>query len=232
MPVNIHGKEYLTVAERIVQLVSEHGRNYSIETNVSEEGDYYVRAKTRLTLYLDQGERRYEGSAEEVRGSSQINKTSAWENCETSAIGRALAAAGYGGDEFASADEVANAITQQASGKDGRSGFATAKNTPAAQEESKPAPLVDPPTKATPTIPIEDKGGRGASDKTMGFVRKLLTERAWEISTVESECKAIVEGREPSQRDASTLIDKLLTIPTKDELSSKRSGDDGDGVPF
>lgn len=32
-----------------------------------------------------------EGYAEEVRGSSNVNKTSAIENCETSAIGRALA---------------------------------------------------------------------------------------------------------------------------------------------
>lgn len=32
-----------------------------------------------------------EGYAEEIRGSSNVNKTSAIENCETSAIGRALA---------------------------------------------------------------------------------------------------------------------------------------------
>jgi hypothetical protein len=35
------------------------------------------------------------------------------ENCETSAIGRALALAGFGGTEFASANEVQNAIHQQ-----------------------------------------------------------------------------------------------------------------------
>ena len=55
----------------------------------------------------------YTGHAEEVYDSSMINKTSALENCETSAIGRALASAGFGGTEFASADEVANAISQQ-----------------------------------------------------------------------------------------------------------------------
>ena len=53
------------------------------------------------------------GHAEEKRGSTNINKTSALENAETSAIGRALAALGYGGTEYASADEVANAISQQ-----------------------------------------------------------------------------------------------------------------------
>ena len=53
------------------------------------------------------------GYAEEVRGSTNINKTSALENAETSAIGRALACLGLAGTEYASADEVANAIAQQ-----------------------------------------------------------------------------------------------------------------------
>jgi hypothetical protein len=53
------------------------------------------------------------GHAEEFRAASQINSTSALENAETSAIGRALAAAGWGGTEFASANEVQNAIHQQ-----------------------------------------------------------------------------------------------------------------------
>jgi hypothetical protein len=58
------------------------------------------------------------GYAEEKRGSTQINKTSALENCETSAIGRALAAAGFGGTEYASANEVQNAIHQQETKQD------------------------------------------------------------------------------------------------------------------
>jgi len=53
--------------------------------------------------------------AEEVRGSSNINKTSALENCSTSAIGRALCAAGYNktGTGVASAEEVTVAIERQ-----------------------------------------------------------------------------------------------------------------------
>jgi hypothetical protein len=53
------------------------------------------------------------GYAEEVRTASKINRTSALENCETSAVGRALAFFGLAGSEIASADEVANAIQQQ-----------------------------------------------------------------------------------------------------------------------
>jgi len=54
------------------------------------------------------------GTAYEKEGSTFINKTSYIENCETSAVGRALGMAGFGIDtSVASAEEVANAITQQ-----------------------------------------------------------------------------------------------------------------------
>ena len=44
--------------------------------------------------------------AEEVRGVGPVNKTSALENGETSAVGRALAAIGLGGSEYASVNEL------------------------------------------------------------------------------------------------------------------------------
>ena len=54
------------------------------------------------------------GTAYEKEGSSFINKTSYIENCETSAVGRALGMAGFGIDtSIASAEEVANAMQQQ-----------------------------------------------------------------------------------------------------------------------
>jgi hypothetical protein len=54
------------------------------------------------------------GTAYEKEGSSFINKTSYIENCETSAVGRALGMAGFGIDtSIASAEEVQNAIMQQ-----------------------------------------------------------------------------------------------------------------------
>ena len=46
------------------------------------------------------------GHAEEIRGAGNVNQTSALENAETSAIGRALAALGLSGGEFASANEL------------------------------------------------------------------------------------------------------------------------------
>lgn len=55
------------------------------------------------------------GTAYEKEGSTFINKTSYIENCETSAVGRALGMAGFGIDtSVASAEEVQNAILNQA----------------------------------------------------------------------------------------------------------------------
>jgi len=114
MPVNIHGKEYFTVAERMQWLDKEIGRdNYSLNTDVISFENGIVIMKATLTISEKESVQSFTGHAYEKEGSSQINKTSALENCETSAIGRALAAAGYAGTEYASADEVANAISQQ-----------------------------------------------------------------------------------------------------------------------
>ena len=58
------------------------------------------------------------GHAYEKEASSFINKTSYIENCETSAIGRALGVYGIGIDaSLASAEEVVNAVNNQESTK-------------------------------------------------------------------------------------------------------------------
>lgn len=110
--VNIHGKTYSTVALRVKEFREEHKLDLSIETLLVERDDTTVVMKASIT----DGERVLAtGYAEERRDASLINKTSALENCETSAIGRALAAFGMAGTEYASADEVANAISNQGS---------------------------------------------------------------------------------------------------------------------
>jgi len=108
--VNIHGKEYFTVGKR-VQMFREKYPTHSLTTEIIHRDAELVVMKATIS---DEASRILAtGHSEEVRKASQINKTSALENAETSAIGRALAALGIGGTEFASADEVASAIGQQ-----------------------------------------------------------------------------------------------------------------------
>ena len=109
--VNIHGKEYKTVAKRVDEFRQKHNMDLSIITSLVDRDSDTVVMKAEI---LDKDGRVIAtGYAEEHRTASQINRTSALENCETSAIGRALANFGLGGGEYASADEVANAINQQ-----------------------------------------------------------------------------------------------------------------------
>jgi hypothetical protein len=108
--VNIHGKQYQTVALRVKNFRETH-KDFSLMTEiVSRDAEVVV---MKATILDEKGRVIATGHSEERRAASTINKTSALENAETSAIGRALAAFGLGGTEFATADEVANAITQQ-----------------------------------------------------------------------------------------------------------------------
>ena len=112
--VNIHGREYKTVALRVQEFRADHTieDGWAILTRVVglDEKTVVVEAKivtpSGIVVGLDY--------AEETRGSSTINRTSALENCCTSAIGRALSACGFGGSEYASADELVRALEQQA----------------------------------------------------------------------------------------------------------------------
>ena len=109
MPVNIHGKQYATVAERLEKLYDATNGEYSLESEIVkfEDGVVVVKATLAVNGFT------FVGHAYEEIGSSQINTTSALENCETSSWGRALSAYGLAGTEVASADEVAQAIHQQ-----------------------------------------------------------------------------------------------------------------------
>ena len=110
--VNIHGKVYLTVARRIDDFRrSDEFKDWSIETELVSADESMVVMKS--TIRDSDGKVAATGFAEENRSLGKINKTSALENAETSAVGRALAFLGLGGTEIASADEVAGAINQQ-----------------------------------------------------------------------------------------------------------------------
>lgn len=109
--VKIGKNEYKLVAQRVNEFhASTKHKDWSIETDLISDGSNVV---IKSTIKDVDGRVRGTGYAEEVRGSTNINKTSAVENCETSAIGRALASVGFAGTEYASADEVSNAVIQQ-----------------------------------------------------------------------------------------------------------------------
>lgn len=109
--ISIHGKDYTQVATRVEVFRRHFGLDYGITTDVLDSVEPFVRV--RAVIASRDGLVVASGLAEENRNYGNINKTSALENCETSAIGRALAAFGLHGGEYASAGEVKNAIAQQ-----------------------------------------------------------------------------------------------------------------------
>lgn len=107
----IKGKQYAEVNERI-KVFRMLFPNGSIITEIlSNENGVCVMKATALD---ENGNTLGTGHAYEKEGSSNINKTSYIENCETSAVGRALGMIGIGIDtSVASYEEVSNAIMQQ-----------------------------------------------------------------------------------------------------------------------
>lgn len=109
--MDFRGKQYSPVALRVEMMRKAFGLDLSIETDIYAIDDRQVIVKA--TVRDSEGRVISTGFAEEVRSAKGVNSTSALENGETSAIGRALAGLGLGGGEFASADELTGALSQQ-----------------------------------------------------------------------------------------------------------------------
>ena len=124
---DIKGKEYAEVNQRIkaFRMLFPNG---SIENEIVslENGTVVFKA----TVKDEDGNTLGVGHAYEHENSSFINKTSYIENCETSAVGRALGMVGIGVDtSVASYEEVANAINNQDNMKAKKAMETTPKNS-------------------------------------------------------------------------------------------------------
>jgi hypothetical protein len=116
--VDIKGKEYVMVKDRIAYFNEEYPQG-CIQTEMTSYRDGQVIFKA--TVYPDVAadnqsntSRCFTGWSQAREDQGMINKTSALENAETSAVGRALAMMGIGVIEsIASADEMVKAIAPQ-----------------------------------------------------------------------------------------------------------------------
>ena len=113
MPVKIHGNDYTTCDERLKMFHEKYkDKVKSILTEIIQFKDGIVVVKAVVKV----GEEVYVGHAYEEIGSTQINTTSALENCETSALARSIKFC-LGdvdiSDSIASAEEVITAKLQQ-----------------------------------------------------------------------------------------------------------------------
>lgn len=112
---DIKGKDYAEVPQRIKAFRMLFPLGKILTSMISNENGVCV---FRAEVYTDDNVLLGTGTAYEKENSTFINKTSYIENCETSAVGRALGMCGLGIDtSVASAEEVGNAIAQQEDSK-------------------------------------------------------------------------------------------------------------------
>ena len=113
--IDLKGKNYAMVPERVTAFRKLFPDGFITTEIVSNDGTtVLMQAKAG---YYDNGVPVIlaTGFAQEVRGRGMVNGTSHIENCETSAVGRALGMIGLGinGGGICSAEELVNAITAQ-----------------------------------------------------------------------------------------------------------------------
>ena len=150
---DIKGKEYAEVPQRVKAFRMLYPLGFIRTEMISNEGEPGKRVCV-FRACVGVGEITLgTGTAYESEASSFINKTSYIENCETSAVGRALGFAGLGIDtSIASYEEVQNAIQNQSAGKGPQTpeGSKAGNNTRTAVKTPAPAPAA--PARASVTI--------------------------------------------------------------------------------
>lgn len=126
-------KDYEEVKDRIPRFWEKHGDGAIVTALEGHDGQEYI---FKASLINGSGQVIATGWASEIVGSSPVNKTSALENCETSAIGRALANAGFAsGSNRPSREEMSKAA--------GRGGEPATTGTGAAAPAASPPASTD-----------------------------------------------------------------------------------------
>lgn len=189
---NIRGKEYADVAQRVSAFRRVYPQGTIRTEMVSNEGD----AGRRVCVFravVGVGDTILgTGTAYENEGASNINRTSYIENCETSAVGRALGFAGFGiAGGIASAEEVARAQGLQ-SAQEAR------RRTEALAEAKQPAHITETDAKrleklltqnglnvsamlntyhVTSTVELTPEQCKEATEKTLAWAKKQQAAR-------------------------------------------------------
>ena len=138
--IKIKGKDYVQVKDRVTYFNDTYP-NGSIETKVESDNGKEIIFCAIVTPDVSNPDRYFTGFAGGIRGGSGVDSTSAVENAETSAIGRALAMMGIGIiDSVASVDEMHKAGIYHSEDSEAPRGITAPQNSdlePATHEQMK-----------------------------------------------------------------------------------------------
>jgi len=195
--IDVKKKKYVEVTERVKYFrLAPEFKGWSIETEIISMEDGEVLMKT--TIKDSEGIIKSTGLAHEVQEASYINKTSYIENCETSAVGRALAMLAIGIDtSMASADEVEIAIAKDEAGITGK------------KTASKPAKKKSPVAK---DIAVEDEMPEGEKMKlVIQAVERIITgKNVPERNELRTKGIAWLEGMFKLDKRHKSLLDNAV----------------------
>jgi len=200
------GKLYTQVVHRMEAFRRIHGTDFGVDTQILVNDGTKVVVKAIITD--KDGRVIGSGMAEEIRGQGMVNTTSALENAETSAIGRALSSLGLAGGEYASANEMdavirkTDAIEQQK---------VVVKPV---EEAPKPKPLLE-----QPTITTEERREKH-QDKIKDFDHWCGQKKVvQELHAYFNESKVTLEEIKKHNPD---IFSKIIDVFTKHETLLER----------
>ena len=196
--VAVKGKNYAEVAQRVQAFRKLIPGGY-ITTDIIKMDAGIVYMKAEAGYYAEDGRRVMlaTGLAFERQDASNINKTSFIENCETSAIGRALGFIGLGSEKgIASAEEVSHAIETQEAIENGTIPDPTTPANPSASVEVSKVPSV-------PPVPQNPPQNAPQSAPTNPVLDYLADER-----------KGLMEARRISRAENNALWNRQIEVLT------------------
>lgn len=216
--VVIKGKEYIVVPQRVKAFRKLYPQGFITTEILSNDGETVV-MRAEAGYYDENGDARIlgTGTAFELRSSSFINKTSYIENCETSAIGRALGFLGFGIDgSIASAEELINAVQNQGGEQPPQPPRGGQK--PAQQPAQVTATATVPPMQQT--APQAQQEPKNAAPQTgASYLKaerdKLLREMAPEFDFGKARKELIDSG------EVEAIASAVITIPQAQTLIRK-----------
>lgn len=215
------GKMYLQVVHRVEAFRRVLGAEFGIDTKIIVDDGHRVVVKAIVTN--KDGITVGSGMAEEIRGQGHVNTTSALENAETSAIGRALASLGLSGGEYASANEM-DAVPRKAENLKEKAEVAydnIKQNQTAAVEKQDPpsqaSPAPSEPPKEMTREELDEKHDKGVWQDMKSRLRQM--KHVNNVHTLFETMKPKIQEIKQRNPEAAQHIVKLF-LDAEDKLTT------------